>query len=81
MFHDNAQQSVLIVEGIDSKDIDLKDLSKKLKDKFACGGTAKDGRIELQGNHTQKVKEVLVTLGFSPETIEIRKDDFKKRRY
>jgi len=61
-----------IVEGIDEKEINLKDLAKRLKSKFACGGTAKEGRIELQGDHKQKVKEVLIETGFAPETIEVR---------
>ena len=61
-----------IVEGIDEKEINLKDLAKKLKSQFACGGTAKEGRIELQGDHKQKVKEILTQSGFAPETIEVQ---------
>ena len=61
-----------VIEGIDSKEINLKDLTKKLKTKFACGGTAKEGKIELQGDHKQKVKENLVKMGFSQETIDVR---------
>jgi len=61
-----------IVQGIDEKEINMKDLAKKLKNKFACGGTAKEGRIELQGDHKQKVKEELVKIGFAPETIEVK---------
>ena len=61
-----------MVEGIDEKEINLKDLAKKLKSKFACGGTAKEGRIELQGDHKQKVKEMLIEAGFASETIEVR---------
>ncbi|MBS3157088.1 stress response translation initiation inhibitor YciH [Candidatus Woesearchaeota archaeon] len=62
-----------IIEGIDPKEIDLKDLSKKLKSKFACGGTAKGGVIELQGDHVDGVKEELVKLGFNEGSIrEIR---------
>ena len=60
------------VGGIDEKEIDLKDVAKKLKSKLACGGTAKAGMIELQGEHRQKVKEILLSIGFSAETIEIR---------
>ena len=60
------------VSGIDSKEVNLKELAKKLKNQFACGGTAKDGKIELQGNHKQKVKKSLIELGFSPDTIEVR---------
>ena len=61
-----------IIEGIDEKQISIKDLAKKLKSKLACGGTSKDGRIELQGRHKYHVKEVLVELGFSPEMIDTR---------
>jgi len=69
---------ITVVEGIDTKDIDLKDLSKKLKSKLACGGTAKDGTIELQGDHAQKVKEILVSLGFSSDTVSVAKKWFRR---
>lgn len=61
-----------IVEGIDQKEINLKDLARKLKEKLACGGTAKEGKIDLQGDHRQKVKNYLIDLGFAPETIEVK---------
>jgi len=61
-----------VIEGIDSKEINLKDLTKKLKTKFACGGTVKEGKIELQGDHKQRVKDNLVKMGFSQETIDVR---------
>lgn len=61
-----------IIEGIDKKEIDMKDLTKNLKSKLACGGTIKEGKIELQGNHQQKVKAILVQVGFTPETIVIK---------
>jgi translation initiation factor 1 len=61
-----------IVKGMDEKEIDLRDLSKKLKSQLACGGTAKDGKIELQGDHKLRVKGILVNIGFSPDSIEVR---------
>ena len=61
-----------IVEGIDEREIGLKDLAKKLKSELACGGTIKDGKIELQGEHKQKVKNILVKYGFMPSSIEFR---------
>jgi len=61
-----------IVEGIDEKEIDLKDLAKKLKSKLACGGTIKGGKIELQGEHKQRVKKFLIEYGFAPSSVEIR---------
>ena len=57
-----------IVEGVAETG---KDLSKKLKSQLACGGTFKNGRIELQGDHRSKMKEVLVKLGYDESKIEI----------
>ena len=61
-----------IVEGIDTKSIDLKEAAKTLKSRLACGGTIKDGNIELQGEHKQRVKKILVEYGFAPSSVEIR---------
>ena len=61
-----------IVEGIDEKEIDLKDLARKLKSELACGGTAKVGKIELQGEHKQRTKKILIDYGFAPGSIEMR---------
>ncbi len=61
-----------IVEGIDEKEIDLDQLAKKLKATLACGGTIKDNKIELQGEHKQKVKQILIEAGFAPETIIVK---------
>ncbi len=60
---------VTIVEGIDEKQVNLKGLTKKLKTKLACGGTTRNGRIELQGNHESRVKEMLIEMGFSSDMI------------
>ena len=59
---------VTVVEGINSSDIDMEDLARKLKTRCAAGGTYKDGKIELQGDHKKKVKEVLEELGFSVDS-------------
>lgn len=63
---------VTIIQGLDEKQLDLKKLTKDLKSKFACGGTSKDGRIELQGDHKARAKDVLTGMGFSPEMIDVR---------
>lgn len=62
-----------VVEGINSSEVDIKDIAKKLKNKFACGGTAKKDMVELQGNHLVAIKDALVEIGFAPETIEVSK--------
>ncbi|MDI6819376.1 MAG: stress response translation initiation inhibitor YciH [Candidatus Hodarchaeaceae archaeon] len=66
------KKKVTIVEGIDEKQLDIKELTKNLKSKLACGGTAKDGKIELQGDHKARVKEALIEMGFSPDMIDIK---------
>ncbi|HDO21093.1 MAG TPA: translation initiation factor, partial [Candidatus Bathyarchaeota archaeon] len=56
-------REVTIIDGINDKDINLHQIATKLKSKLACGGTAKNGRIELQGDHRLRVKQLLVELG------------------
>jgi translation initiation factor 1 len=60
-----------VVSGIDQKEIDIKDLTKRLKEKLACGGTDKEGTIDLQGDHRMQVKKLLIELGFAIDTVEI----------
>lgn len=62
------------ITGIDSRGIDAKEVLKALKAKFACGGTYKEGKIELQGNYLKGIRDALVTQGFEPENIEIKPD-------
>ncbi|MBN2603496.1 MAG: stress response translation initiation inhibitor YciH [Candidatus Thermoplasmatota archaeon] len=56
-----------IVDGIDPHELDLDSLISNLKSICACGGTIKDGKIELQGDHRSKVKESLEKMGFTVE--------------
>ena len=65
------KKKVTVIEGLDTSSIDIKALAKKLKSKLACGGTYKDNRIELQGDHKFKILELLKKEGFSEQNIEI----------
>ncbi|MEM2918917.1 MAG: translation initiation factor [Candidatus Altiarchaeota archaeon] len=60
---------VTIVDGFQNVDIDK--IATELKKKLACGGTSKNGQIELQGDHSHKVKDVLVSIGFSENSISV----------
>ena len=63
-------KEITLVEGLNEGDIQIKNIAKKLKSKLACGGTTKDGVIELQGNHLSKTKGELINLGFNSKSIE-----------
>jgi len=63
------RKDVTIIEGIDDKSIDIEKIATELKTKFACGGTTKNSRIELQGDHRIKVKKALIEMGFPAENI------------
>lgn len=58
-----------IIDGLDEKTINLKDVASKLKTVLACGGTAKYGKVELQGVHLKRAKAELIKLGFKREAI------------
>ncbi len=61
-------KTMTVIEGFDSS-VDLKELAKELKHSVAAGGTFKDNRIELQGDHRDKVKKILEEMGFVVEEI------------
>jgi len=61
-----------IIDGLDNKDTDLASLAQKLKNSCASGGTAKNGGIMLQGDHREKVRQYLISIGYPKENIEIQ---------
>ena len=54
---------VTIIVGIPPDQI--KEVTTDLKTKCAAGGTHKDGKIEIQGDHERKVRSILAEKGFS----------------
>jgi translation initiation factor 1 len=65
-------RAVTIIDGIDDKDTDLGRLAQKLKTFCACGGTAKNSQIVLQGDHRRRIQPYLVELGYPAENIEVQ---------
>jgi len=59
-------KAVTRVEGFESS-TQLRSLASELKHAMATGGTAKNGWIELQGDHRDSVKDWLARRGYRVE--------------
>jgi translation initiation factor 1 len=63
---------VTIVQGLQGcKAVDIRSITKNLKNKIGTGGTFKEGKIILQGNHKETVIKLLLEYGFDEKTIVI----------
>ena len=56
-------KSVTLIEGFVGSEEDSIDLAKKLKQQCGVGGGYKNNEIYIQGNHREKVSEILQKLG------------------
>jgi translation initiation factor 1 len=56
-------KTVTTVSNIPLNDLEIKDLAGKLKKRCGVGGSAKDGVIEIQGDHRDTVMAVLAAEG------------------
>ena len=65
-------KAVTIVDGISNKEANLSRLAQKLKSFCACGGTAKNEEIILQGDHRDKVRTYLIRQGYPEENVELQ---------
>lgn len=57
-------KTVTVISGFQSKPETLSDLAKKLKAQCGTGGAVKEDAIEIQGDHTQKLLQLLIGLGY-----------------
>lgn len=64
-------KAITVVEGVDSRSVNLSQLASKLKAICACGGTVKDSIVLLQGDHRDRVRKLLVDYGFPAASIEV----------
>jgi translation initiation factor 1 len=57
-------KTVTIVSGFQVSIETLQSLTKQLKNQCGTGGTTRDNEIEIQGDHRQKLFDLLTKLGY-----------------
>ena len=56
--------AVTLVKNLALSADDLKALARKLKQECGTGGTIKEGVIEIQGEHREKIADILKKMGY-----------------
>ena len=54
-----------VITGMDPVANDLKRLLKELKNSCSAGGSVKDGHVEIQGDHRDRIVKLLAQRGYS----------------
>jgi translation initiation factor 1 len=62
--HRKRGKSVTVVRGLAAVDNDLPALLTRLKAACGAGGTLKDDSIEIQGQHLERLRALLVEIGY-----------------
>jgi translation initiation factor 1 len=57
-------KTVTVIDGVMGSEAELAILAQQLKKLCGSGGTVKDGNIEIQGDHCEKVMAKLTALGY-----------------
>jgi translation initiation factor 1 len=59
-----AGKTVTVITGVTGSEAKLTALAQQLKKLCGSGGTVKDGNIEIQGDHCDKVTAKLIGMGY-----------------
>ncbi|MBD2150623.1 translation initiation factor [Pseudanabaena sp. FACHB-1277] len=62
--HGKGGKTVTEVTGFQTTEEILTKLTKQLKNQCGSGGTCKEQAIEIQGDHSQKILQILLSLGY-----------------
>ena len=57
-------KTVTVIDGVVGSEAELNTLAQQLKKLCGSGGSVKDGNIEIQGDHCEKVMAKLSSLGY-----------------
>ena len=57
-------KTVTVITGVPGGESEMAALAQQLKKLCGSGGTVKDGNIEIQGDHCEKVQAKLTELGY-----------------
>jgi translation initiation factor 1 len=57
-------KTVTVITGFQAKPETLATLLKQLEAQCGAGGTVKENEIEIQGDHAQKLTQILVQMGY-----------------
>jgi translation initiation factor 1 len=68
-FEKRKGKPTTIIAGYDGEEEDFKILAKEIKNKFAVGGSYKDGEIIIQGNYRDKIMQFLQEKGFKTKRV------------
>jgi translation initiation factor 1 len=58
-------KTVTIIRGLPERGLDLEARATELKRLCGAGGTLRDGAVEIQGDHRERIAERLRALGYS----------------
>ena len=57
-------KTVTVITGLPGQSSELAAMAQQLKKLCGTGGTVKDGNVEIQGDHCDKIQEKLTSLGY-----------------
>ena len=55
---------VTVVRGLTAGEADLLELLRQLKTTCGAGGTLRDGELEVQGEHQERIRGALTSIGY-----------------